>query len=536
MTFIASVLIFAWCVQEGLWLATAQGVYNPYKSDVEEYSGRVASLVHPENFSLDTMFGHDSWSTSFPNMQTSLGALFPAGDNFNWALMRQTAPLIVIFYIGFYIFGSWLFKSRPIGLLLACAMALPDITGFGTFWGILTQPPVPRSFFDALLPYYLVFAFWAVSHPAWRPAVLFCAAGLAWAHTVSSLVMGGAWFIIYLAMKPEGWKWQSHLLNLSLCVVAFLLPLLHFILPSLLARPGNANDPVFAEMFQKNFMERFGEPFEDMGNFFWRYTFERPLVPLGLAGLGTTVTLGSKKYKQIALICVLWLVGIIFCAVFINWLERLAVAHTGRLSILHQLIRGLRFCVPVFFLLAACGLKSLFERMREIWRVAVTIALFLFLTVGIYPYLGRLAYYGAYWVGEETGIRFWFSDKFDKQTREQNLRREAMLAIKDLVPNDGLVFSNKGDPAVRYYGLRSLDYSPTDGAHLYFQYNADACRRWLDNMEALKSPQGYIRAFEKSAADWLITDRPEDEDALQGLGTIVWRNPGYLILKKERNI
>ena len=532
--FIVAVLLFAWSVQEGLWLATAHGVYNPYKSDVEEYSGRLASLAYPQNFAKDAMFGHESWSTSFPNMQVSLGKLFPTGDNFNWALMRQTAPLIIVFYLGFYIFGSWLFKSRGIGLLLACAMALPDITGFGTFWGILTQPPVPRSFFDALLPYYLIFAFWAASHPAWRPVVLFCAAAMAWAHTVSSLVMGGAWFVVYLVMKPEGWSRRSHILNLSFCFLAFLTPLLYFMLPSLLAKPERIDDPVFAEMFQKNFMERFGEPFEDLGSFFWRYTFERPLFPLALAGIGTTVALGSRKLRQICLICFLWLLGIVFCAVFINWLEQAVSARLGRLSILHQLIRGLRFCIPIFYLMAACGLKSVYERSRESWRAGLTVALFLFLTIGIYPYLGRLAYYGAYWLGEETGARFWFSEMFDKQTREQKSRAEAMRAIKDVVPPDGLVFSNKGDPAVRYYGLRSLDYSPTDGAHLYFQYDAEGCRRWLDNMEALRSPQGYIEAFKKSPADWLLTDRPEDEEALRSLGPVIWRDSGYLILRKER--
>lgn len=532
LSVIVLLLLFACAVQEGLWLATAEGVYNPYKSDVEEYSGRLASLKYPENFRRDTMFGHEAWSTSFPNLQVALGQLFPAGDNFNWALMRQTAPLVVVFYLGFYIFGSCLFKSRAVGLLLSCAMGLPDITGFGTFWGICTQAPVPRTFFDALLPFFLLFAFFGVKRPRWRPPVLLCAGCMAWTHTVSTLVMGGAWFVVYLFVKPPAWGWGKQMGNLALCSLLFLLPVVVFILPSLMAGSGHADDPVFREMFQKNFMQRFGLPWDDFMGFCIRYTLERPLIPLALLGVLATFFSGSSQLKRICLICLYWLAGIIICAVGINWLEQAVAERLNRLSILHQLIRGLRFCVPVFYILMACGIGTLFEHLKKGWRICATVAIFLFLTIGIYPYLGRLAYYAGYWLSNTLDFRVWYSEMFDRQTAAQRLRRDAILALKERVPGQDLVFSNTGDPAIRYLGLRSLDYTQTDGAHLYFQYDASACRRWLDNMEALETPTGYVEAWRKSPAEWLLTDRPEDEELLRPLGAPVWRNDGYMLLKK----
>lgn len=533
--FFVLVVAFAYSVNQGLWLATAEGVYNPYKSDVEEYSGRLASQAYPQNFKRDALFAHPSWTTSFPNIQVWLGELFPAQDNFNWSLMRHTGPLIVIFYIGFYLLGTYLFKSRLIACLLACAEGLPDIVGFGTFWGICTQPPVPRSYFDAILPYMMLFASYAIKRPKVQPLVMLSMGCMVYSHGISAMVMGGSFFIAFLFLKPKQWTAKAHIYNLAFSLLAYALPFLVFSLPVISSGEiAQADSPVFAEMFQKNFMQRFGAPFDDCWKFFLRYTFERPLAPLAILGGIIAWKWGDGQLRAVLKLNVLWLVGIFFCAVCINWLEQEVMASLGRVSILHQLIRGLRFCIPVFYLIMACGLKAIFARLKASLPILLFWALFLFLVIGIYPYLGRLAYYAGYWINTRIGTRAWYCDMFDKQTKAQNERRKAILAVRKIVPESELVFSNTGDTAIRYLGLRSLAYASTDGNHYYIQHDALGCRRWLDNSERLSTPLGYIRAWLESDAEWLLTDQPQDRWILEKIGSLAWKGEDHVLYRKFR--
>lgn len=524
--------LFAFCIQEGLWLGTAQGTYNPFKSDVEEYSGRLASIDHPENFSRDPMFGEKSWTTSFFTLETWLGEKFSAGENYNWACMRQTGFCVVLFYAGFYALGLYLFKNRAIAVLLMLAMALPDDVGWGTFWGILSMPTVPRLLFDTAAPWLLLLAFISLKTEWLRPLVMLLCGALSTAHTISALGVGGAIYIGYIFTRPPKISLTRHFLLLGMCGICFFLPLLPYIFSTMGNKSISPEDgQFFLQMFEQNFRLRFGPPFSDFAKFLWRYTFSRPLLPLTILGMWAAMLLGDSNIKAILRICLLWLLGLFICGTCLAWLDFTIAEAMGRISVLHQMIRVSRFFIPVFYIIMGAGLSACWLKMRSGWRICSFALLLILLLPVCHISLGHLTAYASYYVQHSLGVRNWFTGMYDKQAVRENERRQAMLAVKNLVPQDSLVFSNNGDPAVRYLGLRSLAHTFTDGAHLFFRRDAEGCKNWLETEKKLREPGGYMDAWQKSSAEYLLTDRPED---WKGSGdNIVWKNDRYLLIRKD---
>lgn len=527
------VAFFAFCVQQGLWLGTVEGTYNPFKSDVEEYSGRLAYEAHPENFQRDPMYGGEHWTTSFFTLETWLGEKFPAGENYNWACMRQTGPSIVIFYIGFYLLGLYLFRNRAVAVLLMLAMGMPDDVGWGTFWGILSLPTVPRLLFDTALPYIFLLSFISLRKTWLRPLIM-CACGvLSITHPISALGMGGALFVVYAFTPPANFTLRRHILLLFGCGILFLCPLMPYAFSTMSGGNGISQEDAvfFQEMFERNFRLRFGSPFEDLCRFIWRYCASRPLIPMAFLGALATHFYGNKRQKFILRVCALWLFGFFLCGTCLSWIEQAIMDSLGRLSILHQMIRITRFCVPIFYIIMGCGLCSCFFKWRKRTRIAAFVILFLILFPVSYISLGQLTAYASYYVQHNLGVKNWFTEMFDRQVEREKARREAMLAIKRLVPPGEMVFSNTGDPAVRYLGLRSLDYTFTDGTHLFFRRDAAGCRRWLETSAELKRPGGYIEAWWKSPAQYLLTDQPDDERHLAG--ETIWRGKSHILVRKK---
>lgn len=529
-----AILAYAFCIQEGLRLGTVEGTYNPFFSDVAEYSGRMARDHHPENFRVDAMFGHGSWSTSFFTLQGWLGELLTPGDNYNWGLMRMAGPCTFVFLVGFYLLGLSLFRSRPVACLLAAAAGLSEVVLWGTFWGISSHPPVPRTLYDTFYPYLIWAAFGAARRPVWRPVVMLAAGVLVYVHSVSAIATGGTLFVGFALTRPQSWSWSRFLGHLTLCAVVFLVPVLLFSLPILLNKgqvaPGEMD--VFQEMFRVRFSGRFGPPFEDLWRFIVIYTVQRPLIPAAVLSAVIVRRYGSGRERSILRLCLCWLIGIVLCGACVDWLEGQIAARLGKLSIMHQLIRGTRFSIPVFYLIIACGVSVCFAHLRQRWRVIAFLAAAAVLVSVAYPYRGRLYDYVSYYLQTRLGVHTELVARFDVQVAGQKLRRDALLALREHVPISELVFSNTGDAGVRYLGLRSLAYTSTDGPHLFFQYDVEGCRRWLRNHKALTTPTGYIEAWRESGAPWLLTDRPDDEALLVPYGSVVWRNDGFLLVRR----
>ena len=137
-------------------------------------------------------------------------------------------------------------------------------------------------------------------------------------------------------------------------------------------------------------------------------------------------------------------------------------------------------------------------------------------------------------VAQWTGLPLPYEQRARQWTAHSRLHREALDAVARLVPEGERVYSNSGDMGVRHIALRPLDHTFKDGSHPFYNKNIEAARLWLRFEQYHKAGElGYADAWMASDAPWLLTDRPQDRDALQALGNIVWENSGWLLLHKR---
>ena len=100
-------------------------------------------------------------------------------------------------------------------------------------------------------------------------------------------------------------------------------------------------------------------------------------------------------------------------------------------------------------------------------------------------------------------------------------------------PGD-VVFSDNGDPAIRYLALRGLFHSFKDGLYPYYGKDADRARVWLRyNALMQRGPTGYIDAWLASGVSWLLSGRPQDRALLEPYGDVLWENKGWLIVRRR---
>ena len=215
-----------------------------------------------------------------------------------------------------------------------------------------------------------------------------------------------------------------------------------------------------------------------------------------------------------------------------SWAESRFAAQYGRLPMGHELIRGLRYLIPLSWLLIVALLAPLWPRIPRLLRVAAVAALACGLFLGN-PDRQNVGAQHA--LAQWTGLPLPYEQRAQQWRAHSRLHRDALDAVARIVPAGERVYSSSGDMGVRHLALRPLDHTFKDGSHPFYNKNIEAARVWLRfNRYHAAGEQGYIAAWQASESPWLLTDRPQDRDALLPLGEIVWENQGWLLLHRRQ--
>lgn len=488
--------LYAWLAFRGITLISANGAL--LDSDLQTYAQGMAGVLNPEQFANDPVLAQATEANSIRNLQRWLAEILVENGNMGLALLKAGAFAIFAFYCCWYALGRYLFRAPSMSALLALCSGITIWVGWGTFWGVTHSDPVPRVFFAAIFPLLLWLAILG-SQKSWlRPLAMFGCGLAMWVHGVSALNCGAMFFCAFAFIRAPGQGKTSHLFNLFLCAAFFLGPALAFLWPSLTQKSGfTASDlAMFQQMQDLRWQTDFSNFWQRIANFF---SPSKPPFFICLCGLASWFVLfGNKRQPFFSL----WkmmpaFVLALFAVAIFCWLESAYSPNFGRLPMGHELVRGLRFLMPLSWLLMIYAATLWTGK----WQRRGLLALALLALAIFNQDRQHLAVETA--LAQICGLQM--PEKAASATRQAEKLRNLMQATQKIVPENEAIFCPEDQMPLRYLALRPLAHSFKDG-YVFF-YNKDLAKsaNWLEMEKLLhSSADGFIKAWHLSGAPWLL--------------------------------
>lgn len=526
--YILIVLTYAFLCWKGILLMSCNGVV--LDSDLQTYAQGMAGEHFPELFAADPVLHDRNAANSIPNLQRMLAGVLLVNNDFASALLASGAIAIFIFYTGWYVFGRVVFRYPVYAILLALLTGVTVWVGWGTFWGITHSDPVPRVFFAAIFPFLLLLALFGLSRPLLRPVTMFACGLCMWVHGVSALNSGAMIFMAYLFLKAPGYTIKRHLFNLMLCLVAFFFPVLCFLWSSLFqARNfGNAELAVFTEFFNM----RWQKDFSNFGGRFARFfQFTNPAFDILICGFLCWLAIARSSTKFLHGLCRMFPCFLLAIAIVTTfcWAETRFAPDLGRLPMGHELVRGIRFCVPLAWIMITgfCYVHMPLSLTRIV-TLLVFAAILLF--TNDRQYIGaQLA------IAEYTGLRTPLYAKAAEEMGKAEEEKKLLTLVADAVPEGEAVFCDGEIMAIRYKALRPLHHSFKDGYVFYYNKDFPASEKWLKTEKMIRTnpPQSYMEAWLESGVPWFLSGKGDVYKNISAHAEMVGKAGNWILYRRK---
>ena len=325
--------------------------FSDLHSDAAYLSAYAASLDHPEAFAGDSLFnspGNFGYYTSLQVPLIRLLTKITGGYGLSYILLM--IPYVFIQLTGFYFLGKLLYKSRFFSLLLAVTSISIIYTQAGDYWGIWYDPQ-PRMMFQAFFPWLLLLVILSLTRPRLRWLVMIATGLLIYIHPVSTPAIAFSAWMGYLVFKPAGVTWKHHLIDQFLYALIFVLMTIPFVYQYSNNRDLSSASSVDYEV-ARAFLERIFP-----STFKIRFTFSSFLLAgltyslIPLAYLGSTQVFRHLEERQRLGLILLWVAGILIISVGLSSFEIFFESKLRQLPIFLDLIRGLRYVIPLLEIL-----------------------------------------------------------------------------------------------------------------------------------------------------------------------------------------
>lgn len=521
--------------------------------DAANISCFAAGLDHPQFFINDPLLKDQAnfawyYTVHIPLIRF-LGHVL---GNYGSAFAFLIFPITFLHLLGYYLLGKSLLKNRSLSLFFTLAAMVPLKLNLGEIWG-LSRFMIPRILFQALLPFVLVAVIkWGKNLRAW-PWLMACTGLLVYAHPVSLPAWGLAIFLSLWFLVPEVSSRQK-MAYLLLAVLIFLIVITPFTinyLSSTTFGSGNGeNYENILSIMQKRFSRGYLQLEVGLKEFVKKAVFSHWLNQLLwllvlLGGIG--VFFNRRRFKNPAFtVIVAWWVGIFSVGVLAPVADHTLAAAFKRMPMEVDLIRSLRYMIPLLLL----SVFYLLSELRGIVLKKMPNCSTFFISAGIAS-LGLCLMFG--WM-----LRYqFFQDRAFAQTarcwssgrltcplpNEENLARQVELlqVIRSRTPLGARILSmNENDLttlAIRYYSLRSLVFHFKDGAAFIYANHKALLAWWqqFQNLSKLKKNsqrEPYLDALMEFArnnrTDYLVFPEGHLSGAYYPPGLKnVFTNPGY---------
>ncbi len=492
MVLIFIIVTIAFCFG---WVGTHLGKYPFLSGDAAIVSSYAAALDHPSLFINDTLFKNPS-DLNFYNIIhiPIIRLLVRLVGNYGSAFALLLFPTTFLHLFGYYLLGNTLFKKRIWSILFTFSVMVPISLSLGEVWG-LHKDALPRHLFQVLLPFVLAaIIHWGRNPKNW-PWLMGLTGLLVYVHPMSLPAWGVAIFLglWFLAMDLSN---KKKITGMILAALAFMVVILPFTFNYLsTTKFGSTAGGNYAYILQIK-QERMGYLDLKTGykDFVKQVVFSHPLnlsiwIMIPTTGFGLYLYYRKQKKNWLGLTIAAWWAGIFIVGVLIPIVDHTLMAALKRMPLEIDLIRSLRYVIPLllltaFYILSEIGEITIWKaknRNNSLFSSAILI-------LGFCLMLGWMLRYNLFnnsallqtascWKTGHLVCPFQ-----DNERRTQ--RVEFLDMIKTVVPEGGTILGTDiSDLAIRYYALRPLVYSYKDGSTFIFTDQDDLMRWYRQYLE-----------------------------------------------------
>ena len=335
-------------------------------SDAANIASFAAAYSHPEYFVQDAFLSNPAnFAGYFAFHVPLIGGLGSLFGNYATAFVVLLFPILFLTLSGYYLLGLSLFKNRGLSfifsLLLFIPISLPVYEYYGANGDIL-----PRSLFQALLPFALLLLLRVIERPKWWWLCSFVFLLLFYVHPVS----GPSWFIalyicylLIMLLHFHKIHWKPFITSLFVIIIG-LLPFINaFFVPS---EKTPLDIPLVKQILEyrltiqtitvsqlyRQYLQSEVLPYSSMV-FLWLVSIIFLLVIsfLLIKKFFTKTTGLSEKQNQLPSMMIwAWWIAILFASIVIPLLDEIYINATGNLPILREIRRNLRYFLPLLWI------------------------------------------------------------------------------------------------------------------------------------------------------------------------------------------
>ena len=506
--------------------------------DLGVYATFAAAQESPELFSRDPFLSNEKNVNSYNMIQVPLiKSLKKVFGNYGTACAFLLPFFIFVHLTGYYVLGVSIFKNSWAGLLVSLLLSSPMLTSYD-YWGLILDA-LPRFLYQGMIPFLLALAISRGHDLKWWPVIMGGIGVLNYIHPLSTPPWTIALMLALWVSAPKQGFWEkAHMMGLAMIVL--LIVLFPFVFNYVKSTILETSDVIGYDKTLAILQSRFSTMDGSLSALLAFFAGRRGIIfdlvwylvwLLGIVGIifGLIWRKDSEENAHLRQIAA-WMVGILIVSGFAPMLERFIFAYLKRIPPEFEILRTLRYLVPLILLAAFYALWLVRDYFQKRSILSPNASQYLFVGASLF----LLATWGVSGEVQSSQLRgvinqnlsCWFHGKLVCALPQISMNFiNAMDAVREKTPVGSRIFSEGQEVAVRYYALRPLVFTYKDGAPLAYT-DQKQLLIWNEHSETMielarlrKSPfrrrafiKGIVKLAQNTQSDYLLLHESYNAD------------------------